>query len=94
LPALSHQQEQSPMQSDVAFPIEKVKEAIVGNKYRLEQFIGSGVFGYVYLGTDITTGDNVAIKIEEGSKFNCSFVLHELQIYQVIKGGGTYSVHI
>jgi serine/threonine protein kinase len=91
LPALSHQQEQSPMQSDVAVPIEKVEVVIVGNKYRLEQLIGSGGFGYVYLGTDITTGDSVAIKMEEGSKFDCSFVLHELQIYQVIKGGGTYT---
>ncbi|XP_023288105.1 casein kinase I isoform X2 [Orussus abietinus] len=39
-------------------------ELRVGNKYRLGRKIGSGSFGDIYLGTDITTGAEVAIKLE------------------------------
>lgn len=39
-------------------------ELRVGNKYRLGRKIGSGSFGDIYLGTNITTGEEVAIKLE------------------------------
>ncbi|CAG0896924.1 unnamed protein product [Cyprideis torosa] len=39
-------------------------ELRVGNKYRLGRKIGSGSFGDIYLGTTISTGEEVAIKLE------------------------------
>jgi serine/threonine protein kinase len=88
-PHASDQHGQPPVHNDVEPEVTMRKEVVVGDKYRLELLIGSGAFSNVYLGTDTTTGDNVAIKMEEG-KFNCSFILHELQIYEVVQGGGTY----
>ncbi|CAB1313086.1 unnamed protein product [Coregonus sp. 'balchen'] len=41
-------------------------ELRVGNKYRLGRKIGSGSFGDIYLGVNIATGEEVAIKLELG----------------------------
>ena len=40
------------------------QELRVGKKYRLGRKIGSGSFGDIYLGTNMTTGEEVAIKLE------------------------------
>eukprot|EP01031_Cornospumella_fuschlensis_P014649 gene14649-17899_t len=39
-------------------------EVRVGRKFKLGKKIGSGSFGDIYHGTNITTGEEVAIKIE------------------------------
>lgn len=39
-------------------------ELRVGNKYRLGRKIGSGSFGDIYLGANIASGEEVAIKLE------------------------------
>lgn len=39
-------------------------ELRVGKKYRVGRKIGSGSFGDIYLGTNMTTGEEVAIKLE------------------------------
>ena len=39
-------------------------ELRVGKKYRLGRKIGSGSFGDIYLGTNMTSGEEVAIKLE------------------------------
>lgn len=39
-------------------------ELIVGGKYRLGRKIGSGSFGDIYLGTNVTSSEEVAIKLE------------------------------
>uniref|UniRef100_A0A1I8HPM2 non-specific serine/threonine protein kinase n=1 Tax=Macrostomum lignano TaxID=282301 RepID=A0A1I8HPM2_9PLAT len=61
-------------------------ELRVGNKYRLGRKIGSGSFGDIYLGTDITNGEEVAIKLE------CVRTKHpqlhiESKIYKLMQGG-------
>ncbi|CAL8092492.1 unnamed protein product [Calicophoron daubneyi] len=61
-------------------------ELRVGNKYRLGRKIGSGSFGEIYLGTDITNGEEVAIKLE------CVKAKHpqlqiEAKIYKLMQGG-------
>ena len=38
-------------------------EFIVGGKYRLIRKIGSGSFGDIYLGINITNGEEVAVKV-------------------------------
>ncbi|TGZ69622.1 hypothetical protein CRM22_003631, partial [Opisthorchis felineus] len=61
-------------------------ELRVGNKYRLGRKIGSGSFGEIYLGTDLTRGEEVAIKLE------CTKAKHpqlqiEAKIYKLMQGG-------
>jgi len=38
-------------------------EIRVGGKYSLSKKLGEGAFGEVFLGTNIKTGENVAIKL-------------------------------
>ncbi|CAG2172741.1 unnamed protein product [Oppiella nova] len=61
-------------------------ELRVGNKYRLGRKIGSGSFGDIYLGTNITTSEEVAIKLE------CIKTKHpqlhiESKFYKLMVGG-------
>ncbi|KAM7371097.1 hypothetical protein PAMP_010592 [Pampus punctatissimus] len=61
-------------------------ELRVGNKYRLGRKIGSGSFGDIYLGSNITTGEEVAIKLE------CVKTKHpqlhmESKFYKMMQGG-------
>jgi len=61
-------------------------ELRVGNKYRLGRKIGSGSFGDIYLGTNISTGEEVAIKLE------CIKTKHpqlhiESKFYRIMQGG-------
>ncbi|XP_063707860.1 discs overgrown protein kinase [Culicoides brevitarsis] len=61
-------------------------ELRVGNKYRLGRKIGSGSFGDIYLGTTISTGEEVAIKLE------CIKTKHpqlhiESKFYKMMQGG-------
>ncbi|XP_057381113.1 casein kinase I-like [Daphnia carinata] len=61
-------------------------ELRVGNKYRLGRKIGSGSFGDIYLGTNIATGEEVAIKLE------CIKTKHpqlhiESRFYKMLQGG-------
>uniref|UniRef100_A0A8C7FA89 non-specific serine/threonine protein kinase n=1 Tax=Oncorhynchus kisutch TaxID=8019 RepID=A0A8C7FA89_ONCKI len=58
----------------------------VGNKYRLGRKIGSGSFGDIYLGANIATGEEVAIKLE------CVKTKHpqlhiESKFYKMMQGG-------
>ncbi len=39
-------------------------ETRIGGKYRLGRKIGSGSFGEIYLGTHISSGIDIAIKLE------------------------------
>lgn len=60
-------------------------ELRVGNKYRLGRKIGSGSFGDIYLGTNISTGEEVAIKLE------CIKTKHpqlhiESKFYRILQG--------
>lgn len=58
----------------------------VGNKYRLGRKVGSGSFGEVYIGTDMTTGEDVAIKLER-LRTKHPQLLYESKLYRVLQGG-------
>ncbi|CAO3579696.1 unnamed protein product [Absidia cylindrospora] len=57
----------------------------VGNKYRIGRKIGYGSFGDIYLGTNIVTGEEVAIKLElsKPSILNWNMKQKYTNLYQV-----------
>jgi len=61
-------------------------ELRVGKKYRLGRKIGSGSFSDIYLGTNMTTGEEVAIKLES-VKTKHPQLLYESKIYKILHGG-------
>jgi len=64
-------------------------ELRVGKKYRLGRKIGSGSFGDIYLGTNMTTGEEVAIKLES-IKTRHPQLLRETKIYRSLHGIGKF----
>jgi hypothetical protein len=67
-------------------------ELRVGKKYRLGRKIGSGSFGDIYLGTNMTTGEEVAIKLES-VKTKHPQLLYESKIYRILHGGCEYIIY-
>jgi len=61
-------------------------ELRVGGKYRLGRKIGSGSFGDIYLGTNVQTSEEVAIKLES-TKSKHPQLLYESKLYKVLAGG-------
>ncbi|KAH7331298.1 hypothetical protein KP509_20G025100 [Ceratopteris richardii] len=59
----------------------------VGGRYRIVRKIGSGAFGEIYLGKDIITNEDVAIKLELYSTEHPKQLLYESKLYRVLRGG-------
>jgi len=68
-------------------------ELRVGGKYRLGRKIGSGSFGDIYIGTNVQSGEEVAIKLES-IKSKHPQLLYESKLYKILAGGvGVPNVH-
>ncbi|XP_071741942.1 casein kinase 1-like protein 2 [Rutidosis leptorrhynchoides] len=61
-------------------------EPRVANKFRLGRKIGSGSFGEIYLGTNIQSNEEVAIKLEN-IKTKHPQLLYESKLYKILQGG-------
>ncbi|KAG9509884.1 Casein kinase I isoform alpha, partial [Fragariocoptes setiger] len=61
-------------------------EFIVGHKYRLMRKIGSGSFGDIYLGMNMATGEEVAVKMES-TRARHPQLLYESKLYKILQGG-------
>ncbi|CAF1059136.1 unnamed protein product [Rotaria sordida] len=61
-------------------------ELRVGHKYRLGRKIGSGSFGDIYLGTNIASNEEVAIKLESSRTKHPQLHI-ESKIYRLMQGG-------
>jgi len=65
----------------------------VGGRYRLGPKIGSGSFGVVYTGTNVQTGEEVAVKLESVKSRHPS-LLYEAKLCMTLAGGaGVPNVH-
>jgi len=62
------------------------QELRVARKFRVGPKIGSGSFGEIYAGTNVHTGEEVAIKLEP-LKSKHPQLLYESKIYRVLQGG-------
>jgi len=62
------------------------RELRVGGRYRLGKKIGSGSFGDIYLGTNVQTGQDVAIKLEP-LKSKHPQLAYEYKLYKILAGG-------
>lgn len=58
----------------------------VGGKYRLGRKIGGGSFGDIFLGVNVTTNEEVAMKLEP-VKTKHSQLFYESKIYKLLSGG-------
>jgi len=68
-------------------------ELRVGGKFRLGRKIGSGSFGDIYIGTNVTTNEEVAIKLES-IKSRYPQLLYESKLYKILAGGvGVPNIH-
>ncbi|CAI4229397.1 unnamed protein product [Auanema sp. JU1783] len=61
-------------------------ELRVGERYRLGRKIGSGSFGDIYLGQDIYSNEEVAVKLECGKSKHPQLHI-EARLYRVLAGG-------
>lgn len=59
----------------------------VGQLFRVGRRIGSGAFGEIYLGTNIESGEEVAIKLEDLTDSEDPQLLDESNVYRVLEGG-------
>lgn len=66
-------------------------EVNIGANYSvyLSKKLGSGAFGDIYLGKNIKTSEEVAIKIES-PKIKTPQLLYESKILKYLQGGGIY----
>ncbi|ESL07381.1 casein kinase 1 [Trypanosoma rangeli SC58] len=62
-------------------------ELRVGNRFRIGQKIGAGSFGEIFRGTNIQTGEPVAIKLEQ-VKTRHPQLAFEARFYRILNAGG------
>ncbi|KAL5062741.1 hypothetical protein RYX36_024478, partial [Vicia faba] len=65
---------------------EGLMEPRIGNKFSLDRKIRSGSFEEIYLGTNIQTNEEVAVKIEN-AKTKHPHLLHESKLHKLLQGG-------
>ncbi|KAK7859168.1 casein kinase 1-like protein 1 [Quercus suber] len=61
-------------------------EPSISNKYKLGPKIGSGSFGVIFHGTDVLTGEEVALKHEHVETKHPQ-LMHESRVYKILQGG-------
>ncbi|XP_022874620.1 casein kinase 1-like protein 10 isoform X1 [Olea europaea var. sylvestris] len=59
---------------------------VIGGKFKLGRKIGSGSFGELYLGTNIQSGEEVAVKLES-AKTKHPQLHYESKLYMLLQGG-------
>ena len=66
-------------------------ELRIARRFRIGPKIGSGSFGEIYRGTNVLTGEEVAIKLEPVQSKHPQLI-YESKLYRVLKGGSKHDV--
>lgn len=66
-------------------------ELRVAKKYALGRKLGNGAFGDIYLGVNIATGEEVAIKLEP-ARARHQQLIYESKVYRLLGGEGARCV--
>lgn len=74
------------MTSSVSSSLSTKSEFLVNGKYRLVRKIGSGSFGDIYLGINVSNGEELAVKLES-QKARHPQLLYESKLYKILQGG-------
>ncbi|KAL0654607.1 hypothetical protein Bca4012_097298 [Brassica carinata] len=61
-------------------------DLVIGGKFKLGRKIGSGSFGELYLGVNVQTGEEVAVKLESVKTKHCQ-LHYESKLYMLLQGG-------
>lgn len=61
-------------------------EFIVAGRYRLVRKLGSGSFGDIFLGINVTNGEEVAVKMEPKNARHPQ-LMYESKLYKILQGG-------
>lgn len=72
--------------SSVSSSSNRMGDFVVAGKYRIVRKIGSGSFGDIYLGVNITSGEEVAVKMESTVARHPQ-LLYEFKLYKILAGG-------
>lgn len=59
----------------------------LGGKYKMGKKLGEGAFGQVFVAKDNTTGEEVAVKVED-NRTKHPQLLHEAKLLKLMKGKG------
>ena len=59
----------------------------IADKFKLVKKLGSGAFGEIYRGTNIKTGDELAVKLEP-AKTKFPQLYYEAKLYKIFNGAG------
>ncbi|KAI8384763.1 kinase-like domain-containing protein [Radiomyces spectabilis] len=62
------------------------RDIVIGSKYKLGRKIGAGSFGEIYLGTNILSGEDVAVKLENIRAAHPQLE-YEARVYKTLAGG-------
>ncbi|KAE8704760.1 Casein kinase I isoform delta-like [Hibiscus syriacus] len=65
-------------------------EHIIGGKFKLGRKIGGGSFGELYLGVNVQSGEEVAVKLEPG-KTKHPQLHYESKLYMLLQGGNLFN---
>ena len=66
---------------------------IVANKWKLQKKVGSGAFGEIYKGIHVSSGEEVAVKLEP-AKTKFPQLYYEAKLYKIYNGAGKYDLII
>ncbi|KAK3338036.1 casein kinase 1, delta subunit [Neurospora tetraspora] len=64
-----------------------MKDILIADRYRVDRKIGEGGFGLVYSGTDLQSGEEVAIKLTFVRDDNAELLRNENYTYKELSGG-------
>ena len=63
---------------------------VIGGKFKLGRKIGSGSFGELYLGVNVQSGEEVAVKLES-VKTKHPQLHYESKLYMLLQGGSLHN---